>query len=260
MLLAFLSSIHRAFKILLIAFGFISFGVGGLFLSHIVYVLLHVCIWKKAKRKHAFRWVIGHTFRLFLWYLTICRLIKVQTVGFDQLSQDQGALWLCNHPSLIDYVIVCALVPNLNCMVKGSLWRNKFLGATIRAAEYIPNDASDALEQCQRSLAQGENILIFPEGTRTPTVQNQPLTLKRGAANIALRCQANVRFFHITQEPRFLTKEQKWYYVPPRTSCYTVTVGEYWPYAQFSCNDPELLPRKVRDLTDVFAQKLAQDN
>lgn len=278
--------IVRFFRLLGTAFGFAIFGLGALFLSQILYVVLHLVIRDQERRVRCFRKAIGLSFKTFVFLMHVLRVFDVHIKDFDRLKHDRGCLWLCNHPSLVDYVIICSVIPEVTCMVKGSLWHNFFMGATIRAAQYIPNDQEDhLLRECQKRLERGENILIFPEGTRTqvsslaPTAvgadaapgtagtaaqagaadnsEAEPLRLKRGAANIALRCHADVRLFHIKQEPRFLTKEHKWYYVPHTVPQYEVSVGEYLKYEDFACSDPELMPRAVRSLTTLFARKLA---
>ena len=60
------------------------------------------------------------------------------------------------------------MLPEMDCLVKASLRHNFFLKHVIRAADYMSNEAAlGTLEGITRRLEAGENILIFPEGTRT---------------------------------------------------------------------------------------------
>jgi 1-acyl-sn-glycerol-3-phosphate acyltransferase len=54
------------------------------------------------------------------------------------------------------------------CITKASLWDSPFLGGGIRLAGYIRND--EPRELTRRAIAElrsGQQLLIFPEGTRT---------------------------------------------------------------------------------------------
>ncbi len=58
------------------------------------------------------------------------------------------------------------------------------------------------------------NILIFPEGTRT--IPGQALQLKRGAAQIAIRTNTPIIPIKIECNPSTLSKNNKWYHIPKR--------------------------------------------
>lgn len=84
----------------------------------------------------------------------------------------------------------------------------------MRAADYLINsEAETLLPRCQQRLAQGDAILIFPEGTRTKP--GEKMTLQRGAANIAVRCASDLRIVTIGCSEHLLDKQSKWYDVPP---------------------------------------------
>ena len=70
----------------------------------------------------------------------------------------------------------------------------------------------------------GGVLLIFPEGTRS--TPGQPLQLQRGAANIAVRCRADLRLVHILCRPGTLTKQVPWYRIPPSRPHFQVSIRE----------------------------------
>jgi len=126
---------------------------------------------------------------------------------------------------LLDYVILASQMPRCDCIVKQALLKNPFLSGVIKAAGYLVNSGSDALLQaCETRLQAGGTLLIFPEGTRT--VPGDPLTLQRGAANIALRANCDVRIVHITCQPPMLTKRGKWYQIPSVKPQFVITVAD----------------------------------
>lgn len=76
----------------------------------------------------------------------------------------------------------------------------------MRAADYLINsEAETLLPRCQQRLAQGDTILIFPEGTRTKP--GEKMTLQRGAANIAVRCASDLRIVTIGCSEHLLDKQ-----------------------------------------------------
>src|SRR5947209_5702796 len=83
-------------------------------------------------------------------------------------------------------VFLMAFVKRADCIVKSQLWHNPFTGGPIRAAAYISSaHGPELVNACIASLRAGNNLIIFPEGTRTPAAG--PVALQRGAAHIAVR-------------------------------------------------------------------------
>ena len=78
------------------------------------------------------------------------------------------------------------------------------------------------MDACADSLARGNNLIIFPEGTRS--VPGQPFSMQRGAANIALQANVPLTPVRIRCEPTTLTKAEKWYQIPSRRFTMELTV------------------------------------
>ena len=132
------------------------------------------------------------------------------------------------------------------------------MAGVVRAAGYLPNVAPERLlPLCERQLAAGGTLLIFPEGTRT--TPGQSMRLQRGAANIAVRGGFALTPVVIRCEPRTLGKGEKWYRVPARRFHLSVDVLPDLPVAPFLANgNPE--PLAARHLTtalgDIFRGEL----
>ena len=96
----------------------------------------------------------------------------------------------------------------------------------MRAAAYIRNDddGTRLVEDCVAAIRNGNNLIIFPEGTRTSG--DGSITLKRGAANIAVRARRNVTPVLIRCQPVMLAKGVKWWRLPPRPSFFNIEVKE----------------------------------
>ncbi len=200
---------------------FASFGIGALFISSIIFPLQTLLIKDKARRKKIARYTIHKAFALFVGIMKFLGVLSVKLENFEQLSNMREQVVIANHPSLIDVILIIAYLPNADCVVKSALFKNPFLRGVVKRVGYIDNDNSEQLfADCKKSLASGCNLVVFPEGTRS--VSGQPLIFKRGAANIAVRCQANYRPIFISVKPSTLTKKESWYDVPGKKAVITL--------------------------------------
>jgi 1-acyl-sn-glycerol-3-phosphate acyltransferase len=206
-------------------FCFALFGVGGLLLSLVWFNLLLIVQRDRVKRRRLARRSIAASFRFFMNVMRLTGVLDYRIDNLEALRSERGCLVIANHPTLIDYVILASVMPETDCLVKSALLRNPFVSGVIRAADYLINSEADTLlAASQRRLAQGDTLLIFPEGTRTRV--GEAMTLQRGAANIAVRCGSDLRVVVIHCSEHLLDKKSRWYDVPPRKPFFTVDVRE----------------------------------
>lgn len=254
--MGFIYRLERVWRLLMTLLCFGLFGIGGLLLSLIWFNLLFLICRNKEKRVHIARRTVSYSFRLFLWIAKALGALTYEMRGLEKLRQDKGCLILANHPTLLDYVLIASIMPDVDCLVKAGLLKNPFLSGVIRACHYLPNNQYDILlSECQKRLDQGDNILIFPAGTRTVQGVNTPF--QRGAANIALRCQCPVRFIHISSSEKALTKQSKWYEIPKQKLKFTVVVGECLHFDELvELSGTEQTTLQARYLTQAFEMRL----
>ena len=225
-----LNFLDRRWRNFATALSFALFGLGGLSLAFAIIPVVAIIsrVQSPDARRNTAQRCISLSFRIYIRIMQGLRAIDIRIDNAERLREDEGKplLVLANHPSLLDYVFVTSLMSRCDCIVKKDLaQKNPFTRAIIRSAGYIANnDAGEFFEKCSERLAQGRRILIFPEGTRS--TPGQPMVLQRGAAQIAIRCRVPVRIIHITCEPTFLTRHQKWWYAPPRRPLFHITVRE----------------------------------
>jgi 1-acyl-sn-glycerol-3-phosphate acyltransferase len=193
---------------------FVVFGAGGLLLRIVVFPLLNLMVRQPERRVLAARLVIRRAFRAYVDLMRALGVLRYEIRGLEKLERG-GLLILANHPTLIDTVFLMAFVKNADCIVKGALWSNPFTRGPVRAAGYINNQGgAELVDECIASLERGNNLIVFPEGTRTPG--NGVISMKRGAANIAVRGTRDMTPVLIRCEPVTLGKGEKWWRVPPR--------------------------------------------
>ena len=219
-----LEKLFLGWRVLATGLSFMLFGLGGLLLRVLVFPLLALCLREPRTRVRAARAVIRLSFRAFVGIMRGLGVLRYEVRGLDKLDRE-GQLILANHPTLIDTVFLIAFVRNADCIVKGGLWNNPFTRGPVRAAGYVCNDRGPELvEDCIASLGAGGNLIVFPEGTRTPRCGT--MELKRGAANIAVRGARPVTPVRISCEPPTLGKGEKWWHVPPRQASFRIEVGD----------------------------------
>ncbi|MHA2937289.1 lysophospholipid acyltransferase family protein [Vibrio sp. RC27] len=193
-------------------FSFLMFGIGGLMLSYLVFPLIFICYRDKLKRQDICQFMISCCFELFVLMLSSLRIVSVEIFDKHRLNPKQGALVVANHPTLIDVVIIISQLRQCDCIVKSSLWENPFMRHVIQMAGYIPNESPDILDICHEKLSSGRKLLVFPEGTRT--VPGEQIRCQRGAAQLAVRCEADIQRILIHTHPAILYKGISWYNVP----------------------------------------------
>jgi 1-acyl-sn-glycerol-3-phosphate acyltransferase len=216
--------LSRYWRVFATGLSFSVFGVGGLLLRVLVFPLLNLFVWRPQKRIAAARGVIRIAFRGFVWLMQTLGVLRYEIIGGERLQRG-GLLILANHPTLIDTVFLMAIVRRADCIVKGRLWNNPFTRGPVQAAGYINNDAGlELVNDCIASLRSGNNLIIFPEGTRTS--QDGAIALKRGAANIAVRGSRDVTPVLIRCEPATLGKGEKWWRVPARRVYFRIEVRD----------------------------------
>ncbi len=203
---------------------FVLFGLGSLALAGLVFPILRRLPGGSREREFRCQRAVHRCFRFFVRFMTVLGVIEVELRGAD-LLREPGQLIVANHPTLLDVVLLIALIPQADCVVKAEAWSNPFMRGAVTGAGYLRNDLGDRLiDVCAEHLRAGRSLLLFPGGTRSP--KGEIGSLRRGAAHIALRSGLPLRPIFIGCEPTFLMRGQKWHEIPERRPHYTVECGE----------------------------------
>jgi 1-acyl-sn-glycerol-3-phosphate acyltransferase len=202
---------------------FTAFWAGCILYSTLVFPVIFLTAPGRERRRRWIKWVIHKSFALLVRLMEATGLMRLETAGIEQLRSARDVLVLANHPSYIDVVVLLSLMPNANCVVKGRLWDNPFLAAVVTAAGYIRNSVPEHLvADCARSLAGGDPLIVFPEGTRTRP--DRPLKFLRGAAHIALQSDRPILPVLLHCDPPTLVKGARWHEIPSRPFCFRIVV------------------------------------
>ncbi|WP_449430766.1 lysophospholipid acyltransferase family protein [Pseudomonas putida] len=246
-------------RLLATAASFFVFGLGGLCLGLLVFPLLACLPGGSVRHRQRARQTIGWLFWRFIRMMNAAGVLTYQIDGAERLGRP-GQMIIANHPSLIDVVFLIGLVRQAGCVVKQSLFDNPFTRGPISQAQYIGNDGSMAmLDTAAQALREGQPLIIFPEGTRTPP--GQPPAFHRGAAAIALRGAKIITPVTIKVSPTTLTKNEPWYRIPSRRVHFTLSVGaDIDPQAFAALGHAPQASRKLNDyLHQYYNKELAAD-
>lgn len=151
------------------------------------------------------RFVIMAGCRAGLALMRLAGLARCDLAALDALPARGPAVIACNHPSLLDAVLVLSRLPDAVCIAKAELWDNPFLGGSVRLAGYIRNDAALALiRAASRALREGRQLVIFPEGTRSAGQGLGPF--KPGFAAMAKMARVPVQSVFLSSNTPYLRR------------------------------------------------------
>ena len=110
------------------------------------------------------------------WAKSILRVsgIKVKTKGLENLAPDKPFVFMCNHQSNFDILVLFSALPaQFRWIAKAELFKIPFFGQAMRGAGYISIErknrkkAIQSLKQAAERIRSGVSVMIFPEGTRS---------------------------------------------------------------------------------------------
>ncbi|HVZ99874.1 MAG TPA: lysophospholipid acyltransferase family protein [Caulobacterales bacterium] len=239
--------IDRGWRLFATGVSFAVFGLGGLVLALVVFPLFNLLVRDRERRAAMAQATVHAVWRAFIWLMKTLGVLTYEVHGAELLKEDRGTLVVANHPSLIDIVFIMSLMHRTQCVIKAGVWRNPFMRGAVTAANYIPNlgDPERLLDDCVAALKSGANLVIFPEGSRTPPGQKRKY--QRGFAYVALRSGAPIRLVTLTCTPPTLLKGEPWYRIPPKRPHWVIRVHERIEALDGS-SDPVNQPLAVRRL------------
>lgn len=213
--------LNRYWRIFATGLSFAIFGFFGVILTVILLPVLLLTRETPARRKFG-KILLKISFQSFLWGMQLLGVMELKTKNLDRLKAG-GRLVLSNHPSLIDAVILIAIIDNPNGIIKSSLFNNPSMYGLAKITGLMRNvEGPELIRKSIESISNGENLIIFPEGTRTRVLGE--VTFKQGAAYIAIKGKINITpILIVTSEP-VLRKDHSWYRVPSKKPVFTVSV------------------------------------
>ena len=205
--------------------------------------VLYYFLWPSRFRRCAHR-LTGEWSSIILWGAGTRLVVR----NGDRLGEDRGRILVSNHRSWFDiFALGTALGEKFSFVGKKELSRIPLLGAAWEKVGNIAIDRSnqqaaiDSLRRANELMREGRTIIMFPEGTRSPT--GEMGRFKKGAFVMAIKSQVPVLPVAITGTRRIMEKGS--WRMSPGTA--TVIVGDQIETEGLTLRDRNRLSRECRD-------------
>jgi len=218
-------------------FSFFFFGVSTLILVLIVFPVMRLVLHPAERFKKYGRRFVSSSMRFYVSLMHFIRCVNLEVDNRENYRHLSSKILVANHPSILDIVMLFSLIPNVDCIVNAYLDRNVIVKGVVRQL-YILNslDIERIFQACTESLKQGNCLVIFPEGTRTPRFGK--VAINRGAARVSLVTGCNIVPVNIGGTDKYgLGKKDPWLgFNTQERYIYRISMGA------------EISPEKYRDL------------
>jgi 1-acyl-sn-glycerol-3-phosphate acyltransferase len=219
-------------------------------LSSILLYPVAVLIWA-ATLPFDRRKVLLHKFTCF-WaslYSWLNPAWPVTIEGREKIRRDEAYVIVANHLSLLDILVLFRLFSHFKWVSKIENFRVPFVGWNMSLNSYIKlkrGDRASVIEMmkaCGRALDDGNSIMMFPEGTRSPTGQLR--AFKPGAFELALKNKRPILPIVIQGTADALPKRG---FVLRGRHPIRITILDEIPTTAFEGGSPEQIGEQTRDL------------
>jgi len=139
------------------------------------------------------RLVLLHRFTCF-WaslYTWLNPAWRVQLEGLEKIRPGVAYIMVANHQSLLDILVLFRLFVHFKWVSKVENFRVPAIGWNMSLNRYIKLRRGDResvermMDACERTIGEGNSIMMFPEGTRSVDGHLRPF--KHGAFTLAQR-------------------------------------------------------------------------
>ena len=223
---------------------------GFLAISSLVLFPIGVLLWLVTAPFDPRRWVL-HRFTS-LWaslYTWLNPAWPVRILGRERLHEAGPAVIVANHLSLLDILVLFRLQSHFKWVSKVENFRVPLIGWNMRLCDYIPLRRGDKqsvlamLRHCDRALAGGSSILMFPEGTRSASGRLR--AFNPGAFQIAERNRVPVQPIIVRGTAEALPKRG---FVLQGRHAISIEILDPIPSEEIVGREPEETMQRVRGL------------
>ena len=180
----------------------------------------------------------------------------VEVTGREKINSDETYVMVANHQSLLDILVLFRLFRHFKWVSKIENFRIPCIGWNMYLNEYIQlkrgdrSSTSAMLRTCRQNLANGNSIMMFPEGTRSLTGKLR--AFKSGAFSLAKDAKRPLLPIVVHGTASALPKRGV---ILRGRHRIRIEVLDPIPYAEFEKEDVEDLALRVRELISNHLEK-----
>ncbi len=181
------------------------------------------------------------------WIFVTCG-VRVEVSGLEHVAATKTAVYVANHQSVLDIGAIVETLPvSWRFVAKRELIWVPFFGWALGLSDQVLIDRSNrrrsvqSLRRAAERIRGGINVIIFPEGTRSPDGTLQPF--KSGGFHLALDAQVPVIPVTVSGSRQLTPKRS----LQVRSGTIKVVYGAPIPTAGLSARDREVLKRRVAE-------------
>jgi 1-acyl-sn-glycerol-3-phosphate acyltransferase len=181
---------------------------------------------------------------------------RVRIEGAEKIRRDEAYVMVANHQSLLDILVLFRIFVHFKWVSKIENFRVPLIGWNMSLNRYIKLKRGDRasvlrmLQACQKTLAEGSSIMMFPEGTRSH--DGRLRAFKPGSFELALNSQRPILPIVIHGTSDALPKRG---FVLQGRHRIRVTVLDELPYQSFANESVPSLVGRVRGLIEHQLEK-----
>jgi 1-acyl-sn-glycerol-3-phosphate acyltransferase len=101
---------------------------------------------------------LGFFTRRWLPALGLYRIVEIQ--GLEQVLPLRPAVYVANHRGYLDSITLLGLLPRTGVLIKSRHFN------LVSVDRHALSSVSASLDRCRQIVLKGENLLVFPEGSR----------------------------------------------------------------------------------------------
>ncbi len=192
---------------------------------------------------------------MFYWLATFfCRIVlffkfRIKAVGKENIPKDGGCILALNHRSNYDVIIAGLTCKRpLKFMAKSELFKNRFFAWVISSCGAFPIQRGKgdigAIKSALEKLKNNEMVLMFPEGKRLASIEDEKKTnAKPGAVSIAIRAKTPILPAYISGNFGFMKK-------------ITIAYGKPIYYTEYE--GVRLSADEIQKLSDIMIAKVRE--
>ena len=180
----------------------------------------------------------------------------VEVTGREKIDSDETYVMVANHQSLLDILVLFRLFRHFKWVSKIENFRIPCIGWNMYLNEYIQlkrgdrSSTSAMLRACRQNLADGNSIMMFPEGTRSLTGKLR--SFKTGAFSLAKDAKRPLLPIVVHGTASALPKRGV---ILRGRHRILIEVLDPIPYSEFEKEDVEDLAMRVRELIGDHLEK-----